>query len=320
MQRVAPGVMGRSARLARLIHRLKPDVVHSLEMQGAGYLTLEVKRLLGHEFPPWIMTNWGSDIYFFGRQPEHADRIRAVLAACDYYACECRRDVALAREYGLKGEVLPVLPCSGGYDLAKARSMRQPGLTSARRIVLLKGYQGWAGRALVGLRAIELCADVLKGYRIGLYLAGEDVRRAAELVTRTTGLPIEVIPYCSHAEMLRWHGRARVSIGLSMSDAISTSVLEAMVMGSFPIQSNTSCAGEWFQDGISGLLVPPEEPEAVAQAIRRTITDDGLVDQAAKMNSRVVEERLEDSVIRGHVIALYEHVGLRPGSGGGRIR
>jgi len=308
IERTSPSLMGRTARLTRLIRRLKPDIVHSLELTRAGYLTLDAKRLLGGTFPPWMVTNWGSDIYFFGRLAAHVDRLKAVLASCDYYACECKRDVALAREYGLKGEVLPIVPNAGGYDLTMARSMRQPGPTSARRMILLKGYQGWAGRALTGLRAIELCADVLHGYRIGLYLAGDDVRLAAELVARSTGLPIEVIPHCSHEEMLRWHGRARVSIGLSLSDAISTSVLEAMVMGSFPIQSNTSCVNEWVEDGTTGLIVPPEDPAVIAGAIRRAVTDDGLVDHAAEVNGRVADERLDYLTVQSQAIAMYEKI------------
>jgi glycosyltransferase involved in cell wall biosynthesis len=308
IEQVSPKLMGRAARLARLVRRLKPDIVHSLEMQSAGCLTLEAKRLLGDTFPPWIVTNWGSDIHLFGRLVAHVDRIKAVLSACDYYACECRRDVVLAQEYGFKGQVLPVLPTSGGYDLARARLMRQPGPSSARRIILLNGHQGWAGRALVGLRAIELCAVVLQEYRIVLYRAGEDVRLAAELAAHSTGLPIDVIPCCSDDELLQWHGRARMSIGLSMSDAISTSLLEAITMGSFPIQSNTSCADEWVKNGKTGMLVHPEDPEAVAAAIRRAVSDDALVDDAAEINAELAAERLDCSLIRSQAIAMYEKV------------
>src|SRR5208282_406757 len=115
-----------------------------------------------------------------------------------------------------------------------------------------------------GLRALRLAADELEGYRIGVYLAGEEsVRISAELLEHESGIPVELIPSCSHEEMLRWHGRARVSIGLSISDAISTSFLEAIMMGSFPIQSNTSCANEWIKCGESGSLVPPEDPQVI---------------------------------------------------------
>jgi glycosyltransferase involved in cell wall biosynthesis len=308
LERLLPHVTDRSARLARVIRRIKPDVVHSLEMQHAGYLTLSARKYLGGTFPTWIVTNWGSDIFLFGRLSEHVEKIRAVLSACDYYACECRRDVKLARTFGFKGEVLPVLPNAGGYDLKRIGPLRKPGPTSARRLIVLKGYQGWAGRALVGLRAIELCAESLKGYRVAVYTVGPDVKIAAELVAQSTGIPIEIVPCCSHEDMLRLQGRARVSIGLSISDAISTSLLEAMVMGSFPIQSNTSCADEWLQNGKTGLLVHPEDPEAVAAAIRHAVSDDALVDHAADVNTRLVAERLDYSMIRSQVIAMYENV------------
>jgi len=308
VKRFAPLWSDRAWRLARTIRLIEPDIIHSLEIQHAGYLTLEAKNCLGDSFPTWIVTNWGSDIYLFGRLSEHVEKIKAVLSACDYYACECHRDVELAPAFGFKGEVLPVLPNTGGFDIERMCQFRQPGPTSARRLIVLKGYQGWAGRALVGLRAIELAADALKGYRVAVYLAGQDVRIAAELVAQSTGIPIEIVPHCPHEDILRLHGQARISIGLSISDAVSTSLLEAMVMGSFPIQSNTSCADEWIQCGETGLLVHPEDPQAVAAAIRRAVTDDALVDRAAEINARVAAERLDQSVIQPQVIAMYEKV------------
>ena len=78
-----------------------------------------------------------------------------------------------------------------------------------------------------------------------------------------------------------------------MSDGISTSFLEAMVMGSFPVQSWTSCAGEWIVDGKSGILVPPDDPAPVAAALRRALTDDRLVDAAAERNRAEAGRRLD---------------------------
>jgi hypothetical protein len=306
--RFLPSWINRPTCLAWIIRRLKPDIIHSLEIQHAGYSTLEAKSKFRDGFPPWIVTNWGSDIYLFGRLAEHAEKIRAVLSGCDYYTSECHRDVGLARDFGFGGTVLPVLPGGGGFDLMRMSRWKQPGQTSARRLILLKGYQHWAGRALVGLRAIELCAEVLKGYRVAVYSASPDVKVAAELTAQSTGVPIEIVPQGSHEEMLRLHGQARVSIGLSISDAISTSLLEAMIMGSFPIQSYTSCADEWVRDGETGLLVHPENPVEVAAAIRRAISDDAMVDRAVAVNTQTASERLDLSVIRPQVVAMYERV------------
>ena len=294
--------------LARGIRRLKPDIVHSLEIQHAGYMTFDARALLSNGFPTWIVTSWGSDIYLFGRLAEHSERVRQVLAECDYYSCDCQRDVPLARQQGLRGVVLPVLPAMGGFHLERVAQLRQPGPVSARRLILVKGYQSWAGRALVGLRALALCADVLEGYRVAVYLAHTDVSIGAELLTQSTGIPVDVLSHCSHEDMLRLYGRARVSIGLSISDGSPSSLLEAMVMGAFPIQSCTACAEEWIVDGESGLIVPPEDPEPVAAAIRRAVCDDAMVDHAAELNAKVACERLDQERIRPQVIAMYEEI------------
>jgi len=95
---------------------------------------------------------------------------------------------------------------------------------------------------------------------------------------------------------------------LSISDGISTSLLEAMAMGTFPIQSYTACADEWIVDGQSGFIVPPEDPQVVAEALRRALTDDLLVNRAAELNSQTIAQRLDNSIIKPQVIKMYEGI------------
>lgn len=306
-----------AARLVRTIRHVKPDIVHSLEIFTAGSTTLDAKRRITGGFPTWIATNWGHDIQFFGRLDAYREKIRAVLAECDFYSAECYRDIRLAEQMGIKGEKLPVLPNCGGFDLAKCAGLRQPGPTSQRRLILLKGHQDWHGRALFALRAIELCAAELQGYRIALYSASTDVRMTAELLSKSTGIRIDPIPWCSHEEMLRLHGQARIHIGVNITDGISISVLEAMVMGAFPIQSCTACADEWITPGVTGLIVPPEDPQAIAEAIRSAVADDALVDKAAKANELLAAQRLDERLVRPKVIAMYEGVAAAGRAGRG---
>jgi len=298
----------RLSRLIKTIKKLRPDVIHSMEIQAAGYLTLEAKKAFNDRFPPWIVTNWGSDIFLFGRLQAHAKKIREVLSECDYYSCECQRDVDLARTIGFEGDVLPVFPNTGGFDLCALKSLRQ-NRTSKRRLIMLKGYQNWAGRALVGLRALERCADLLDGYEVCIYSAIPDVVLAAELFTEKNGIPTRIIPLdTSHHDMLTLHAQARISIGLSIGDAISTSFLEAMVMGSFPIQSCTACVNEWIEHGVSGMIVPPEDPDIIEMGIRTALIDDKLVDQAAELNWQVAEKRLGGDMIQDMTVNMYQNI------------
>ncbi len=301
----------RAQALAELIRQFKPDVVHSLEMQHESYVVLEAKRLMGAEFSmPWIYSSWGSDLYLYGNDPYHRDRIRAVLEACDYYISDCRRDVTLAKQLGFKGDVLGVFPGPGGFDLRGMRQHRMSGPPSARRVIALKGYDGWAGRARIALHALRQCADQLGGYTVEIFSASKNIQTLALQMSKTTGLPIRVMPCGARTEIVKLMGRARFTIGLSISDGTPNTMLEAMIMGALPIQSDAGGAtGEWITDGENGLLVPPEDSDRVATAIRRALRDDALIDRAMQLNEKLANERLDDELIQSRVIARYEMVG-----------
>ena len=296
-------------RLNRVIMQLRPSIIHSLEIQHAGYLTLMARDASSETFPQWIVTNWGSDIFLFGRLFQHKVRIKRVLENCDFYSCECERDVGLANDFGLKGISLPIFPNAGGFDLEHLEPIRHEVTTSKRKLIMLKGYQNWAGRALFGLRALERCSDILGGYTIAIFSPSPDVEIAAELFSEKTGIPTILIPNeTSHFEILCLHARSRLSIGISISDAISTSLLEAIVMGSFPIQSCTACAEEWIEHGVSGMIVPPEDTDVIEMAIRTGLTDDELVDSSSNINWQTALCKLDSKHLKQKAINIYTSV------------
>jgi len=295
--------------LCKLIRRLRPNLVHSMELQHCGYLALKAWEAMGSDFPTWLATNWGSDIYHFSREPAHAAQIRRLLKVADFYSCECERDLGLAREMGMTARALAVMPNSGGFDLPWVRKQRSLVPPSLRRLILVKGYQHFAGRALTALAALERCGDVARDFEIGIFSASPEVVAYSERMRSTTPIRrIAVIPPRSHEDMLRLHSEARVYLGVSISDAISTSALEAMAMGAFPIQTDTSCCDEWFEHGKGGYLIPADDVDAIAERLRSALTDNSLVDQAAEINWRTVENRLDERVLRRRALALYEEV------------
>ncbi len=299
----------RARRLKAVVKRIYPDLIHSLEMQAAGYLTLDTKKQFEGPFPPWLVTNWGSDIFLFGRLQSHSLKITEVLANCNYYSCECERDMKLAQKFGFNGRMMPVFPNAGGFDLQQVEITRNQIAPSARKLIMLKGYQSWAGRALVGLRALRRCSDIMAGYTVVIYSAPPDVLLAAELFSLESGIPVRIIPKSTpHQEMLSLHAQARISIGLSISDGVSTSFLEALTMGSFPIQSCTACVSEWIDHGVSGMIVPPEDPDIVEMAIRRGLEDDDLVDRASQINWRTALERLDSNLLKQKVSLMYSQI------------
>ncbi len=300
---------GRARRLADIIQNLKPDIVHSLELQTESYHVLDAARLLGGSLgAPWIVTTWGSDIFYFQHFPQHLNKIKELLRKCDYLIPDCRRDEALAREYGFAGIVPFILPGAGGYPIERMRRLMSPGSVSARRVIMLKGYQGWAGRALTALDALEACADLLEGYEIVIYAASRAVVQKAQALQRAGQVRMRVLPRSPHETILENFGRARLAIGVNSTDGIPNAMLEAMTMGAFPVQSDTESTAEWITDGENGLLVHSDDPGDIAKAIRRALTDDALVENAAKLNAQLVARRLDISVIKPRVVEMYQTI------------
>ena len=282
----------RGATVARAVEALRPLLVHSLEVQHAGYACLAAHLRLGDAFPRWLLSNWGSDVYFYARLAEHVPVLRAVAERIDAALNECGRDAVLFRDLGYDGPILPPQPASGGIDFDRLRGLGALSPPSTRKLILVKGYHGWAGRALHALSAIHLAAADLGAYRIRILLAFPEVARMASLFAAANGLDIAPEPWRpDHDAAVRRMAEARMIVACGISDGIGTTLLEAMALGAWPIVSDTCCAREWLEPGRDGHVGSPHDIAGMAEAIRRAATDDALVDAAAPRNRATVESR-----------------------------
>jgi len=302
----------RAERLAALIMEIKPDIVHSLQMQGPSYLTLRAKEIIesrGKKFPKWIYSSWGSDIYLFSSDKEHAEKIRNVLRATDFLISDCQRDVDLAREYCFKGELLGIYPTGGGFEVEKQQRLTS-GPTGSRKIIAVKGIMRSenVGRATVALDALDQCARELEGYHVVVYSAESEALKKALSLKERGRIDLTIFPQSTHDEFVKLLGNTRISIGLNISDGTPNTMLESMMMGAFPIQSDTVSTREWIEHGVNGLLVSPDDPNDLADAIREVINDTEKLERAAKINQALIRERLEREKVRDEVVGIYRSV------------
>jgi glycosyltransferase involved in cell wall biosynthesis len=295
--------------LKRFIIKTQPDLIHSMEFQHAGYLVLSVFKQLDRCFhPKWLASNWGSDIFYYQSFQDHKVKIKQLLQLIDYYSAECHRDVDLAVNLGFNGKTMPVFPHTGGFDLEKTKKSRDKIPPSKRNIIMVKGYQSFSGRALIALSALEACQDDLKTYRIIVYSAAPSVVACVNRMVKKQRINIEVLPKVTHEEMLAIHAQSRIHLGVSVSDGISTALLEAMAMGSFPIQTNTSCCYEWIKNGETGFSVDLDDRDDMAKCIQKALKDDALVDSAAAKNWQVVCDRLDKNILKEKEMSVYESI------------
>lgn len=299
----------RVPRLIKVIRELQPDIIHSMEMQSESYPILEVLDAFKGKLPaPWIITTWGSDIYHFRQFPTHLEKIQKVLKYCDYLLPDCARDERIARELGFKGNIPFILPGAGGYPVSEMRAIGSKTVTSKRKLIMLKGYQGWAGRALSALDALASCSSELKDYKIIVYLASPTVRERIHFLRKNGKLNITELPRSSHETVLDLFSQSRIAIAVNQTDGVPNAMLEAMTMGAFPIQSDTESTSEWLKHGSNGLLVDPEDVKDIESAVRRALLDDSLVDNAARINNDLIQSRLDIRQIKPQVIEMYQNI------------
>lgn len=297
-------------RLARLIKKLSPDVIHSLGLQNHSEAVLKARDSLGGGLPaPWIYSSRGSDIYFYSQRPEHREPIHRVLASCQFYFCDCQRDVHLARRHGYRGEILGVVPGGGGYPVQEMVDQSGRTLPSQRRTIAVKGLQTDIGNAMVAIDALRKCAEHLRGYLVKVYQAHAVTREAARRLGADVGIGVDIVPRSNYRKIWSLFGESRLALAVSRSDGAPNSMIEAMIMGAFPIQTDPGGAtAEWIEHGVNGLIVPDDDPDAIAATIVEALSDAAKVDGAVEINRRLALERVDEKRIRPRVIAAYLRV------------
>jgi len=292
----------RGSLLKAAIKSFQPIVVHSLELQNAGYVTLRALSTGKPKGLKLLVTNWGSDIYWFQRFPKHKVKLQKLMKLADVYSAECVRDIVLAGNLGFSGQAMPVIPNAGGFS---ETDFAIPRLASAeRKTIALKGYHGWVGKAKVSLEAVREMSEELQGYKIIVYSANRSVLKLAKQISKQTGLEIKAFGKgaMSHKQVLEMFAKSKIYVGLSESDGISTSMLEAMAMGAIPVQTSTACCDEWFGD--SGVAVHEITVPAVKNAIREGLK---LAEDPAhaEKNLKTIKSRASAEMVKKIALTFY---------------
>jgi glycosyltransferase involved in cell wall biosynthesis len=87
-----------------------------------------------------------------------------------------------------------------------------------------------------------------------------------------------------------WLNKGDIFINTSNIDNTPVSVLEAMACGLCVVSTNVGGMPALVNNGCDGLLVPPEDPDAMADAIRRVLTEPALASRLSSAGRQKVEQ------------------------------
>jgi hypothetical protein len=272
----------------------KPDFIHVNELQNAGYATLRaIKLMRQRDVPPLFTTNYGSDIVWFRKYPNHRKKLVELLEASNAFSAECRRDYKLARDLGFRGIEMVMMPVAGGVRYLPSNEFE-------RRTIAVKGYQNKWGQALSVLDCLHDIQNELSGFKIEVFSANKTVERRVRYLRRTSKL--EIISYAkgslSHESMMQLFSRSICFVGFSLSDGISTSMIESMANGAIPIQTSTSCAEEWVLHGKTGFVLDPDDLHGLKKALLSITRGEFNINEARVENLRVIDKKYNPEMLR----------------------
>ena len=274
--------LSRAKSLGKYLKSNQVDIVHLIEIQHAGYLYLDAK--IQNKTFNLIMTNYGSDIFYFNNSSLDKSKISRILKQSDFYSAECRRDYALAKELGFAGIELPLMPNAGGFKIEANESQKVP--LEKRKSIYVKGYGGKFG---LGGIALEVIAKILNNFdevdAIVVSLTSDLEKQAKELSKKYRNRIkfYRIASPISQEDVLSILGNSIICIGASRSDGISTTFLEALISGAIPIQTNTSCASEWTDKGFFAKIVGPSKDE-IYEAASSILTNPANFQSQSKNN------------------------------------
>ena len=97
-----------------------------------------------------------------------------------------------------------------------------------------------------------------------------------------------------------------VAVLPSYREAQGLTILEAMALSRPVVASNVGGIPEMIEDGVTGLLVPPQDPPALAAAIVRLLNDHQLADVLGRAGHDLVHDRFCVELMVSAVQALYD--------------
>jgi glycosyltransferase involved in cell wall biosynthesis len=260
-----------------------------------------------NKFPKikWIYSCWGSDLYFYKNIKRHKTKIISVLKRVNYLHTDCERDFRLAQELGFLGKHMGVIPGGTGYKLEGLKEYKLP--IAERKTILIKGYQNKFGRGLNSVKALEKLQIDTNYYNVVIFGAHKEI---IEYVNKNQ-LPYQI--YDRHEltqdRLLKVMGKSLIYIGNNISDGMPNTLLEAIIMGAFPIQSNPGgVTEEIIHHGKNGFLIKnPEDVNEIKNLIFQAISNISIIKKAAEINIDLANNKLSYEVNNLKVIEIYEN-------------
>jgi glycosyltransferase involved in cell wall biosynthesis len=271
-----------------------------------GMLAALSFQILEGPGPPLMMSIWGNDFTLHALAAQKMKKL--TYLSMDQAAglhTDCYRDQRLAMVWGFDNRKPGiVLPGSGGVQLDV---FYPPSNHSEPVIINPRGFRTYI-RNDTFFRAIPL---VLSHHPRARFLC-PSMENQPEAIKWVKSLGIDkvtqLLPRQTRFQMASLFRLSQVVVSPSIHDGTPNTVLEAMACGAFPVVGDLESLRELISPGVNGLLVDPNDPCGLAEAICDGLENSKLRQRARKINLSLIREKAEFHTVMSKATNFYENL------------
>lgn len=266
--------------LRRLIRREKYDIVH-FHTKRAHALTLclghvcpEVRFVVTRRMDYPVTNNWYHR-YLYNRRVDGVVALSQKIANVLVAGGVLRENIRVIYT-GVEPDQFQTAQCPN-------RNVRELVVGTVAVLAERKGHRF----------LLEAAAQLKRqGLRIRYRFAGEGPEREPlQAITRKLGLQQDVTFEGFVSDVANFLSGIDISVLPSLYEGMGVAVLEAMAAAKPVIASRVGGIPELVDDGVTGFLVSPGDPTALAAAMTRLISQKGLIDEMGIRGRDRVQQR-----------------------------
>jgi len=304
--RTVAGLLRWTRSAEQLLEETGAAFVWAGNIKPAGYVA---RWLAGRRRLPYGLIVYGLDLALLQAQAESSRRRRLVAralvggaagtVAISHWTAE--RFTRLAESIGIPGAARRVRVVPLGADPGMFHPGVDPGPFRVRHRIESRPWLLTVAR-LVPHKGIDTALAALTALppEVGYLVAGEGPDRLRlEALSRQLGLAdrVRFLGAVSDAELPALHRSATIYVGLSREsgsegEGFGLSLVEAQATARPVVASLSGGIPDAVEDGVAGLLVPPEDPAAAAAAIAALLQDPARAAALGRAGRVAVETRL----------------------------
>lgn len=296
--------------LIALYRRHRPDVVHHVAIKAALYGSIAARR----SGVPRVVNAVSGLGYVFTSNDFKARILRPIVGAAMHLLLDNDRSRLIVQNQDDHN-----------------RFVRQK-IVDHRRVVVIRGVGTDLGHFSVqperdGEVLVVLPARMVKDKGVLEFVAAAEQLKRAGLNARfaLVGAPDEENPSCiPESSLLAWQSKGLVEYWgwrddmarvfqqshivclPSYREGLPKALIEAAACGRAIVTTNVPGCREVVRDGDNGLLVPPRDSAALAQALKRLIEDQALRKTMGKQSRLRAESEFSAARANAQTLALYD--------------